>query len=161
MPPFQCQALGASNVPPLAGLVATAQQHNYVCAPPNEVEPVSRPVMNPHLEDAIAYRVYIAEMSRSGSYQPDSDPILCPQVTEAVHPIPEGFALEYRDHAQSVFYSIHSVKSLEGNAENQCRLSGGFDIVGSGGGCGSSTRRLQDCVPKPSIPTSKKTPQPG
>jgi hypothetical protein len=84
---------GSRNVAVLFGFVAAAEQDNLFLHLPDKVDPVSGPLVNPHLTHAFTHRFHIAEVAAFHSPDAGRYPDAGVVVTKRFKPIPEPVGL--------------------------------------------------------------------
>src|SRR6266566_1905266 len=65
---------GTRDVAILVSLVTTAEQHDNRIAAPDEIHPVARTVINPHLRHAAAHRLHVAGIAEREAADAHGDP---------------------------------------------------------------------------------------
>ena len=91
------------NVGLLGGLVTAAQHHDHQLAVLDIVNAPAWPEMFAHLENAFAYRFYVAQVAKLDLAQPLDEALPCQPVLQAFEPVGELIELFHRvDHKQTV-----------------------------------------------------------
>jgi hypothetical protein len=82
---------GSRDVAVLSGFVAAAEQDNHSLPLPDKVDPVSGPLVNPHLTHAFTHRFHIAEVA--AFHSPDAGVVVTKRFKPILEPI--GLADSY------------------------------------------------------------------
>jgi hypothetical protein len=96
------ERFGATDIALLGALVAAGKQNDSACSTSNEINPVSRPIVDAQLADAFANRFHIAEQARLQSNNSLGDPSLGVGIAQTGKPMFEQFGLPDFDYVSLV-----------------------------------------------------------
>jgi hypothetical protein len=88
----------------LSALVATRQQDDQHWPTANEIQAVTRPMIDAHLGNAITHGPHIAEIAANGPIKSGMNPGYGLPILETGQPNSKSFALNDFKHGQSVIH---------------------------------------------------------
>jgi hypothetical protein len=125
------ELLGVANILGLGRLVATRKQDDVQVFLPDEVDPVSRPVIDTQLENAFAGRLYISRISKLETADTNVDAHLCRPIAKLIKPLCVAGRLTDFKHASTVSHGIQlgKVDILCGLRQAKCVMHGPHFLV--------------------------------
>jgi hypothetical protein len=109
LPYFTRQFQGFLNISFLSSLAASSQEYDQQLPSLQEVDPVPRALIDPHLSDTLADRFDISHKPECKVFDPCLNSSATSQVLQSVQPLGEGFSLADFHFILIVAYWLHSV----------------------------------------------------